>query len=102
MSKQNKPAHTITLDEPLKRDSECITEIKLRSPASGELRGLSLVELGNLDVGALHTLLPRISLPSITEAEARKLCPADLVQLGMVVTDFLLPKSVRMEATPNL
>ena len=45
---------TVTLDEPLIRGKSLITEIQLRKPKSGELRGVSLIELGNMDVVALQ------------------------------------------------
>lgn len=90
--------NTITLEEAIKRDGGNITSISLRKPASGELRGLSLVELLNMEVDPLHKLLPRITQPSITEAEAKALSPADLVQLGTEVVIFLAPKSAREES----
>lgn len=89
--------NTITLEEPLKREGGDITQISVRKPSSGELRGMSLVDLLNMQVDPLHKLLPRITIPSITEAEAKKLSPADLVQLGTEVALFLAPKAVREE-----
>lgn len=88
----------ILLDSPIKREGGDITQLSIRSPVSGELRGLSLMQLLELDVTALHTLLPRITQPSITEAEARQLSPADLVQCGTRVSHFLAPSSLRVPA----
>ena len=82
----------ITLDQPIKRGDTEIKALQLRKPQSGELRGLSLVDLGQLDVNALHKVLPRITIPSITEAEARGLDPADLLELGAEVGNFLLKR----------
>ncbi|MFP4894509.1 phage tail assembly protein [Paraburkholderia sp. EG304] len=88
-AKQN----TVTLDAPLERNGgPSITEITLRKPASGELRGTSLNALVNLDVDALGKVLPRISSPTLTEFDVQQLDPADLVQLGVVFAGFLLPK----------
>lgn len=95
---QAKPAATsatVTLDEPIKREGGDIATLILRKPSSGELRGLSLVDLVQMEVNALHKLLPRITQPSITEQEAHKLAPSDLVQCGMEVAVFLTPKSVQ-------
>lgn len=92
--------NTITLDEPIKREGGNITTISLRKPKSGELRGLQLVDLLQLDVNALQKLLPRITEPSITEQEARRLEPSDLVQLGTEVVLFLAPKDKLEDSQP--
>lgn len=82
----------IILDEPIKREGGDITHLSVRKPTSGELRGLSLTDLIQMDVNAMHKLLPRLTLPSITEPEARQLAPSDLVQLATEVVLFLAPK----------
>lgn len=92
---------TITLEVPLKRDEQEITTFALRKPKSGGLRGLSLTELLQMDTSALIKLVPRISNPILTEQDVAQLVPADLVQIGMAVSDFLLPKAVRGEASPD-
>ncbi|MDZ4263904.1 MAG: phage tail assembly protein [Pseudomonadota bacterium] len=84
---------TVTLDEPVKREGGDIASIQVRRPNSGELRGLSLAELLNSNVDPLIKLLPRITLPTLTEAEVKKLAPADLVQLSGAVINFLAPKA---------
>ncbi len=88
---------TVQLDAPLKRGEQQISEIQLRKPAAGELRGVALTELLQMDVGALTKVLPRITQPALTEPEVARLDPADLVQLGSVVTGFLLPKRAKAE-----
>lgn len=84
---------TITLETPLQRGDTAIAEISLRKPAAGELRGLTLTDLLQMDVAAVIKLLPRISTPTLTEAEAGMLDPADLTLLASEVAGFLLPKS---------
>lgn len=92
MNEQAKP-NTVTLDTPIERNGGLpITEITLRKPAAGELRGTSLNALVNLDVDALGKVLPRISSPTLTEFDVQQLDPADLVQLGVAFAGFLLPK----------
>jgi len=87
---------TITLDVPLDRPGgEAITTVRVRKPNSGELRGLTLMALSQLDYGALETLLPRITMPILHKADIAKLDPADLMQLGGEVMDFLLPKAAK-------
>lgn len=84
---------TITLNTPLARGEKGITEIELRKPTSGTLRGLSLLAIGQMDTDALVKLAPRITSPAVTEAEMRQLDIADLFQIGQAVAGFLLPSA---------
>lgn len=88
----------VTLDAPIQRGETTIETIQLRKPRSGELRGLSLVDLGQLKVDALTKVLPRISMPVVTEAEVANMEPADLLACGAEIGGFLLQKSRRMDA----
>jgi Phage tail protein E. len=94
MTEQAKP-NTVKLDTPIVRGEQTITEITLRKPKSGELRGTSLNALVNLDIDALGKVLPRIATPQLTEFDVRDMDPADLVQLGVAFADFLLPNRAR-------
>ena len=87
----NKDRQTVTLDEPIIRGSHSIDEVQIRTPKAGELRGLSLSNLLQLDVDTLKVLLPRITAPASTEMEIDNLAPADLVQLSAKVISFLVP-----------
>lgn len=89
---------TVQLDTPIQRGEQTIDALQLRKPAAGELRGVALTDLLQLDVGALCKVLPRVTQPSLTESEIGKLDPADLVQLGGVVAGFLLPKRAKAES----
>jgi hypothetical protein len=91
--------NSVTLDSPIKRGKTEITQISLRKPQSGELRGVQLIELLNMDVASLIKVIPRISTPSITTPEAAAMDPADLLACGSKITDFLLQKSVKKEAS---
>lgn len=91
---------TITLDSPLQRGDQTITAITLRKPMAGELRGVNLMAIMQMDVAAAITLLPRITAPSLTTQEVERMDPADLLQLTSTVTGFLLPKS-QATASPN-
>lgn len=89
---------TVPLDAPINRGETTIAEVKIRKPMAGELRGLSLVELGQLNVNALASLLPRITMPTLTKPEVEALDPADLLAMGGVVGRFLLQKSRLVDA----
>lgn len=83
---------TVTLDTPIKRGENTVSSVSIRKPNSGELRGLSVTDVLNMEVNALFKLLPRITSPVLTENELLQLDPADLLQMGQEVSYFLLPK----------
>ncbi|MEC4767945.1 phage tail assembly protein [Halomonas sp. CUBES01] len=89
---------TVELDTPLTRGETEITELRLRKPTSGELRGVSLAEVLQMQTDALITLIPRLSTPSLTAAEVRQMDPADLVQCGGEIAGFLLTKRAKGES----
>jgi len=84
---------TINLDTPIQRDGQTISAIELRKPAAGELRGLSMLGLLQMDVEAVATLLPRISTPMVSKPEALQMDPADLLAVGIAVAGFLQQKA---------
>lgn len=80
----------IELEVPIQRGSQTITHVQLRRPKAGELRGLSMAALLNLDVGSVVTLLPRITQPTLIKHEVEDLDPVDFVNLSKGVVDFLV------------
>lgn len=93
-----KDPNEVELDCPIVRGTTTITKVVLRKPMSGELRGVALTDLLNLEVNALRKVLPRITTPMLTDIEVGRMDPADLVELGSTVASFLLRKSVKAEA----
>ncbi|WP_348260343.1 phage tail assembly protein, partial [Salmonella enterica] len=69
------------------------TEIVLRKPQSGALRGTRVQAIMDMDVGAMMTVIPRISSPALTAQEMAVLDPANLKAMAVEVVTFLLPKS---------
>lgn len=99
MSGTNEPLFvTVPLEQSVTRGETEITELKLRRPNSGELRGLSLIETGQLQVDSLIKLLPRITTPRLQVNEVEELLPSDLLALGAEVGNFLLPKRLRPDS----
>jgi uncharacterized protein with PhoU and TrkA domain len=96
---KNPNVEIVTLDTPITRGEEEITSVSLRKPMSGELRGVSLADLLQMDVIALRKVLPRITSPALTDHELGRMDPADLVQMATAVTSFLLPKSAKTDAS---
>ncbi|WGT30795.1 phage tail assembly protein [Pseudomonas marginalis] len=91
--------NSVTLDTPIRRGTTTIDSITLRKPNSGELRGVSLAELLNMDVNSLVKVVPRISTPTLTAVEVTSMDPADLFALGTKVSGFLLQKSMKTDAS---
>lgn len=89
---------SVTLDTPIIKGNETIAFLQLRKPKAGELRGLSLVDVGQLKVDALIKLLPRIAIPTITEADAANMDLADQLACGAEIGSFLLQKSKHADA----
>lgn len=88
----------ITLETPIKRGETEITSLELRKPDAGGLRGCSLRGLLDFQADDIIKVLPRISSPTLTDFEAARLDPADLMQAGGVIAGFLLPKRALAEA----
>lgn len=80
---------TIQLDTPIKRGKTEITEIVLRKPQSGALRGTRLQAIMDMDVNAMITVIPRISSPALTAQEIAEMDPADLTAMSVEVVTFV-------------
>ncbi|MEQ5135856.1 phage tail assembly protein [Providencia alcalifaciens] len=88
---------TVKLDEPIKRGETELTEVVVRKPNTGALRGVRLQALMDMDVLSMSEVLPRITSPSLTKPEIMAMNPADLVLLSIEVVNFLLPNSMRTD-----
>lgn len=93
---------TITLETPIQRGETKITEIKLRKPAAGELRGISMRSIIDLSVDSVLLLLPRISDPTLTDVECGRMDPVDIMQAAGVIASFFVPKQALEEAMSSL
>ncbi|SLK09485.1 phage tail assembly protein [Novosphingobium mathurense] len=101
MTDSSAEIRTVTLDTPIRRGEQTIETVQVRKPKAGELRGLSLSSLLNLDYAALEGLLPRITAPLLSKQDIAGLDPSDLTQLGSEVMDFLLPKGAKAALSPT-
>ncbi len=86
---------TVELENAIRRGNDELTQIQLRKPKTGELRGLNVVDILNMDVNAISTLLPRISTPALTKDEVQELPVEDFVLLAGETVSFLIPKKMR-------
>ncbi|MBS1191007.1 MAG: hypothetical protein H6R10_2799 [Rhodocyclaceae bacterium] len=93
---------TITLETPLPRGETKIDSLTLRKPNVGALRGVSLRALLDMEANAIATVLPRISEPCLVAAEINTMAAPDLLQTGMVIAGFFLPREALAEANASV
>lgn len=75
----------ITLEAPIKRGEQDIKTLQIRTPVSGDLRGLELFKLLQADVDSLAILLPRITQPTLTKADVYRLELIDLIKITAAI-----------------
>jgi hypothetical protein len=101
MTDQTTPArfNSFTLDSAITINGDIVhqagTEIMVRKPGAGELRGLAIASLLQMDYNSLEAIAPRVTTPILHKHHVAAMDPADLTQLGSEVTDFLLPKGAK-------
>lgn len=90
----------IRLTQPIMRNGEAITEITITDTLKqvGCLRGLKLWDVMMADVNAMIKLLPRVTLPALTEAEVMMLSQPDFVKFNSAVSSFFSDSSPETEA----
>jgi len=88
---------TISLDTPITRGETSITSIDVRKPGPGELRGLTLKDVGEVKFDTMIRLLPRITSPALTEAEVAAMDLADFTAMATEVASFLLTRAQRQD-----
>ena len=90
MTEQN----TVTLTRPITRDGNEIKTITITDEVkqAGTLRGLRLVNVMNMDVDSISTLLTRCTSPRLRRKEISEMETSDFVELCEALTPFLAPK----------
>jgi len=88
----NKTNRTVTLRTPLEVGSKKINSIDVREPKAGELRGIKLLDVLQLDVVAYEMLLPRITEPALTVEQVRGLPLPDVLLFMDAVGNLLNPE----------
>ncbi|HET6536706.1 MAG TPA: phage tail assembly protein [Sphingopyxis sp.] len=83
-------AETIDLAEPIIRGETSIEQLTIRKPKAGELRGLSIQELMNGRVTSTLDLLPRVTQPPISQAEADNMSTEDVASCAGAIIGFFL------------
>ncbi len=88
---KGKSLPTVTFAKPIERGEQKIESIQLREFSTGEIRGLNMVDLVQLQTDALITLVPRISLPPLTKNEVEALPPSEMFKIATEIANFLVP-----------
>lgn len=89
----NSDVQVVVLDYPIKRSAGDITQLTIRKPKAGALRGVTLMAIAQIDVKALEIVLPRICDPILAPGEIINMDPADLMSVGATVASFFLSKA---------
>lgn len=78
----------VPLAKPLTYGQDKLTNLQLRRPMAGDLRGLRLAGLSDMDVDVITKIAVRCSVTAVTEALLAELDPYDLVKLTEAVGGF--------------
>lgn len=89
----NQHDNVVTLENPIKRGDTLIETVTLIKPNTGNLRGVSLAAVANSDVDAMIKVLPRVTVPALTEPEITRMELLDMIAIAGKVIGFLTPKS---------
>ncbi len=88
---------TIELDHPVIRGETEIRTVQIRKPKAGDLRGLSLSDLFDMKTDTVLTVIPRVSIPTLTTHEASQLEVSDLFKFSVRLVAVLLPEESQQE-----
>ena len=81
---------SLRLTTAIQRGEQSITQLALRKPKAGELRGLSMQELMNARISAVLDILPRITTPPITQQEADNMEVEDVANASGIIIGFFM------------
>ncbi|WP_142847075.1 phage tail assembly protein [Telmatospirillum sp. J64-1] len=77
-----------TFSNPIPYGDKDLTEITLRRPMAGDLRGIKLRGLHDMEVDTLLAIVPRIATPQITAGQLAAMDAADTLRLIEEVSGF--------------
>lgn len=91
MKKSTTTGRIVKLSDPIAFGDTTLSEIKLRQPTAGDLRGTKLGPLIELDTDQLLSVIPRISDPHVSESQLGQLSPRDLLVMAGEFAHFFAP-----------
>ena len=93
------PDHkTVILNTPFMRGATQITEVGLRKPLAGDLRGIKLLDVIQIDMAAVAEIVPRISTTGMTKVEFFKLDLSDAMDISEAINGFMSPNAATQTA----
>ena len=99
---QNPDIETVTLDTPIVRGDTVISQITIRKPKAGALRGLSLTDVLKLEFDAIAKLVPRVASPVLVEHDLADMDLADFTKVATAVVGFFASPAERAKVKANL
>lgn len=87
---ENADITLVELFSPIRRGENEHRQITLRRPKVGELRGLALASVLQLDIAAISKLLPRISTPMLAERDFETMPVDDFTSLALATAGFFV------------
>lgn len=91
---------TIALTTPIPYGDKTLSEFVFRTPRAGDLRGLKLAGLSEMDVSLVLDLAKRLSNDAITDAQLAELSPYDLIKVTEGLFGFFTPPAGASPMTP--
>lgn len=87
----------------VRENGNSIDKINIRKPKTGDLRGVKLTDLFQMDVSTLTILIPRLCTPTITAADINNMDLADILEIGTTVVSFFerVPMGTEMKNPEN-
>lgn len=80
----------VKLNQPIVRGDQVITEVTLRQPVGGDMRGLSIQQLNQSDYNAIRTLVPRIAMPMVLDSDFDAMPAADIGSFAGEIIGFFM------------
>ncbi len=90
------PGEKVILEKPIVRGEHRVESVIVNLHAAGQLKGCSLRDLIDMDVGAMIIALPRCTQPPLEPHELALMNPFDFLALATELSNFLLPLRSRM------
>ncbi|WP_395459832.1 phage tail assembly protein (plasmid) [Azospirillum melinis] len=91
---------TVPLAKPLTYGKGTLDQLQLRRPMAGDLRGIRLAAMSDMDVDVITKIASRCSVTAVTEAHLAELDPYDLVKVTEAVGGFFAD-APRSQTTPD-
>ncbi|NAW59495.1 MULTISPECIES: phage tail assembly protein [unclassified Vibrio] len=86
--KNQSEVQTATLPKPIEKDGQTLATIDITKPHSGHLRGLSLIDVCEMNFDAGMKILPRVSC--LNERDLANLAPENWAPLLTTIASFFV------------